>query len=167
MAEAVDAYFAEISLADELRKAGKPYEALDVALRNLHRIPDLITQTVTDYGSFDIGSLPPIETGCTLAAVLDDQRALEEIEAMTLTHPELGPFRRLVAQGHEDLETVRSVRAHVATHPGCLQSTLGKTLGTDGRRTSGLIHQLVLAGMITRRPESRSYALFPTETSRR
>jgi hypothetical protein len=55
---------------------------------------------------------------------------------------------------------VRAIRAHVAANPGCVQSTLGKALGIDGRRTSSLIHQLLLAGFITRQEQGRNYALF-------
>jgi hypothetical protein len=99
MAAEVDAYFAEIDLADDLRKAGKTEEALAVALRNLARVPALITETVAEYGSFDIGSVPPIDAGCTLAAVLEDPQALEQIEAMVVAHAELEPFRQIVVQG--------------------------------------------------------------------
>jgi hypothetical protein len=160
MAAEVDAYFAEIDLADDLRKAGKTEEALAVALRNLARVPALITETVAEYGSFDMGSVPPIDAGCTLAAVLEDPQALEQIKAMVVAHAELEPFRQIVAQGYEDLETVRAILAHVAANPGCVQSTLGKALGIDGRSTSSLIHQLLLAGFITRQEKGRNYALF-------
>jgi hypothetical protein len=160
MAAEVDAYFAEIDLADDLRKADKTEEALAVALRNLARVPALITETVAEYGSFDMGSVPPIDAGCTLAAVLEDPQALEQIKAIVVAHAELEPFRQIVAQGYEDLETVRAILSHVAANPGCVQSTLGKTLGIDGRRTSSLIHQLLLAGFITRQEEGRNYALF-------
>jgi hypothetical protein len=160
MASEVDQYFAEIYLASDLSKAGKTEEALAVALRNLARVPALITETVSEYGSFDIGSMPPIDVGCTLAAVLEDHQALEQIKAMVVAHAELEPFRRVVVQGYEDLETVRTIRAHVAANPGCVQSTLGKALGIDGRRTSSLIHQLLLAGFITRQGHGRNYALF-------
>jgi hypothetical protein len=160
MAAEVDAYFAEIELADDLRKAGKTEEALAGALRNLARVPALITETVAEDGSFDIGRMPPIDDGCTLAAILGDALALKQIEEIVVAHAELEPFRQIVVQGYEDLETVWAIRAHVTANPGCAQSTLGKALGIDGRRTSSLIRQLLLAGFITRQEQGHNYALF-------
>ena len=160
MASEVDQYFAEIHLASDLSKAGKTEEALAAALRNLARIPALITETVAEYGRFDIECVPPIDTGCVLAAVLDDSQALEQIEAMVDAHAELKPYRQAVREAHEDLERMRAIRTHVAANPGCVQSKLGKALGIDGRRTSSLIHRLLLAGFITRQEQGRNYALF-------
>jgi hypothetical protein len=84
---------------------------------------------------------------------------------MVVAHAELEPFCQVVVQGYEDLETVRAIRAHVAANPGCVQSTLGKALGIDGRRTSSLIHQLLLAGFISRQEQGRKYALFSSSAS--
>ena len=159
MASEVDQYFAEIYLASDLSKAGKTEEALAAALRNVARVPALITETVAEYGRFDI-FVPAIDVGCLLAAVLEDSQALEQIEAMVDAHAELKPYRQAVLEAYEDLERTRVIRTHVAANPGCVQSKLGKALGIDGRRTSSLIHRLLLAGFITRQAQGRNYALF-------
>ena len=89
----VDQYYDEINLAEELRKAGKTRLALDAALRNVARVPDLVRETTREYGRFDLGSIPPIEDGCSLAAILGDERALNTIASVVEAHKALEPFQ--------------------------------------------------------------------------
>jgi len=157
----VDQYYDEINLAYELRKAGKTRQALDAALRNVARVPDLVRETTREYGRFDLGSIPPIEDGCSLAAVLGDERALNTIAAVVEAHKALEPWREYVTTGREDLTNVARIRQYIGQQPGCIQSTLGKTLRIDGRRASSLISYLAQAGFVERVKQGGSYALYP------
>jgi len=161
----VDQYYDEINLADGLRKAGRTRQALYAALRNVARVPDLVRETIREYGRFDLGSIPPIEDGCSLAAVLGDERALNTIATVVEAHKALEPWREYVTTGREDLANVARIRQYISQQPGCIQSTLGKTLGIDGRRASSLISQLAQAGLIERVKQRGSYALYPPHTA--
>jgi len=161
----VDQYYEEINLADELRKAGKTRQALDAALRTVASVPDLVRETTRKYGRFDLGSIPPIEVGCLLAAVLGDEHALDTIASVVEAHKALEPWREYVTTGREDLANVALIRQYIDQQPGCIQSTLGKTFGIDGRRASRLISQLDQAGLIERVKQDRSYALYPAGAS--
>jgi hypothetical protein len=161
----VDQYYDEINLADELRKAGKTRQALDVALQNVARVPDLVRETTREYGRFDLGSIPPIEVGCSLAAVLGDEHALDTIASVVEAHKALEPWREYVTTGREDLANAARIRQYIGQQPGCIQSTLGKALGIDGRRASSLISHLAQAGLIERVKQCGSYALYPPHTA--
>jgi len=157
----VDRYYDEINLANELRKAGKTRQALDAALRNLARVPDLVRETTRENERFALGSIPPIEIGCSLAAVLGDEPALDTIASIVEAHKALEPWREYVATGHEDLANIARIRRCIDQQPGCIQSTLGKAIGIDGRRASGLLYYLAQAGLVERVKQGRSYALYP------
>jgi hypothetical protein len=156
----VDRYYDRMLEPDELRKAGHTERALQVALELVGLVPALVAETVALYGRFDITSIPPIETGCMLAAVLGDAPALGRIASVVSSLPELAPWRDVVRRGQEDAEIVGSVRLYVAANPGALQSGLGKALGRDGRAVSRLVGYMYEAGQVRRDKSGRTYALF-------
>jgi len=160
MADSVDRYYAEIGVADDLWRQGKTAAALKAALINLRRVPALVQSAVTEYGRFDLTSVPPIETGCRIAAVLGDEAALEEISSLVNSRQELVPWREVVDQGYVDLTSARLIRRHIEANPGTIQSTLGKALGMDGRYASELAYQLTVAHFVSRERQGRSYALY-------
>lgn len=161
----VDAYYSEIDKADELRKAGRAPEALKAALNNAARIGALVAENKREYGRFDLGSIPPIETGVTLAAVLGDNSAMQEIRSVVESIPELTPWVPIVEQGEQDLESVHTILRLVLTEPGVVQSSLGKRTGLDGRRASNLSYHLAQAGRLRREKVGASYQLFCTNKS--
>jgi hypothetical protein len=161
----VDAYFREIDLADELRKAGRAPEALKAVLTNLARVGALVTQTTGEYGSFDIRTIPPIDTGVTIVAVLGDTSAMQKIRAVVESIPELTPWVAVVEQGEQDLESVRTILSLVSMEPGVAQSSLGKRTGIDGHRASTLSYHLAQAGRLRREKVGASYQLFCTDKS--
>jgi hypothetical protein len=155
-----DRYFDQIFMADELRKDGRPVEALASAIQTLELLPNLIEEWVREYGRFDIKCIPPIETGCILAALLDDEHALQAISGVVDQYMELEPWRRVVAAGWEDLQVVRAIRGWLGSRPGTVQSDLGKDLGRDGRSVARLVHYMSQAGQLRREKEGRSYRLY-------
>ncbi len=161
----VDAYYRDISLADELRKDGRAQEALKAALANLARLPALVSESKREYGQFDLRSVPAVETGITLAAVLEDATAMQRIRAVVENTPEMNPWLVVIEQGEQDLQSVRAILELVSNEPGVVQSSLGKRTGTDGRRASNLSNRLAQAGRLRREKAGASYQLFCTDTS--
>lgn len=161
----VDAYYKEIDLADQLRRAGRAPEALRAALSNMRRVRALVAETTREYGRFDLGSIPPIETGVTLAAVLGDMSAMQKIRGLVESIPELTPWVAVVEQGERDLASVCTILSLVSTEPGTVQSTLGKRTAIDGHRASNLSYHLAQAGRLRREKVGASYQLFCTEKS--
>lgn len=156
----VDRYYERILEADELRKRGQTAQALATALELTALVPSVIEETTSLHGHFDLGSIPPIETGCVLAAILGDVGALDKIEMVVTAHQELVPWREVIEGGRRDMALVAAIRGYLAAHPGAIQSELGHTLGCDGRQTSRLVGYMSQAGQVRREKRGRSYALF-------
>src|SRR5665213_3590693 len=102
----VDRYYERLVEPNELRKHGETSVALRVAQELLRLVPALIQENTSLYGCFDLTSVPPIEEGCVLAAILGDASALDEMEAMVAGHLELEPWHTVVARGREDMAIV-------------------------------------------------------------
>lgn len=158
--EQVDHYYEELDLADSLRKSGRAREALQAATTNITRVPSLVAENLREYGNFAIGSIPPIEVGLTLAAILGEGPTLQWIRTMVDSIPELSRWREVVARAEQDFESVRAIRQLVSQEPGVVQSTLGKRLGIDGRRASDLCARLAQAGLMRREKTGSKYLLF-------
>lgn len=159
MAREVDRYYNQVGLPGELRKHGQTARALSLALDLLGVVPALIRETNHEYGCFNLQSIPPIEEGCILAALLDDERALADIRAVVERHPELQPWVTTVDQGDDNLRAVRAIRDELSRTPGTAQSGLAKVLGLDGRQVSRLVSYLSQAGQVRREMTGQSYTL--------
>jgi len=162
----VDRYYERLLEPESLRKEGRPAAALALALELLELVPALIEETARRYGRFDLTSIPPIEEGCILAAILEDPAALERIAVMVAEHRELAPWRDVVSGAQEDMATVALLEQYLAAHPGSIQSRLRSALGCDGRRVSRLVGYMHQAKKVRREPSGRSYALYLVGTGR-
>ena len=60
-------------------------------------------ETTGEYGSFDIRTIPPIDTGVTIAAVLGDTSAMQKIRAVVESMPELTPWVAVVTRARKTL----------------------------------------------------------------
>jgi hypothetical protein len=158
--EDVDRYYKQILEPDELRKRGQTAQALAMALELTALVPSVIQQTTSLHSQFDLGSIPPIETGCVLAAILGDVGALDKIEMVVTAHQELAPWCAVVEGGRRDLALVAAIRDYLAANPGAIQSELGRRLGCDGRQVSRLVNYMSHAGQVRREMLGRSYALY-------
>ncbi len=156
----VDRYYEQILEPVKLHKRGQTAQALAMALELIALVPSVIEETTSFHGQFDLRSIPPIETGCILAAILRDVGALDKIEMLATAHQELVPWCAVVEGGRRDMALVAAIRGHLAANPGAVQSELGRTLGCDGRQASRLVSHMIQAGQVRREPLGRSYALY-------
>ena len=156
----VDQDYRELDLADSLRKDGRAAEALQVALANVARVQALVPETIREYRRFDLRSIPPIEAGANLAAILGDASAFREIRAVVESKPELAPWQVVVNKAEQDLASVRTIRQLVLQEPGLIQASLGKRIGIEGRRGSDLSYRLAQAGLLRREKRGAGYQLF-------
>lgn len=155
----VDRYFAEIQLADQLRKSGRTQEALTAAIRNAGRVPAFVDETVAEYGGFFIGSVPPLEIGCRLAAVLRNQASLEEFSRIVDSRDALQPWQETITKARAEIVAAERILERIDREPGILQSRIAKALGIPGRTYANLIHEFDLAGLVVRLREGSSYQL--------
>jgi hypothetical protein len=155
----VDLYYERLLEPEQLRKQGKTARALAVALDLLELVPALIEETTRLYGRFDLSSIPPIEEGCVLAAILGDSDAFERIGGVVTEYLELAPWCEVIANGRTNMMLVAAIERQLAVAPGSIQSGLGRAVGCDGRQISRLVGYLIQAGRVSREVSGRSYAL--------
>jgi len=137
-------------------------EAARFVRENLQYIPDWVKETCRDYGSFDIGSIPTIQQGGTVLALLGDDEGLARMREIVASLPELEPWFDEVERHQSDRKLFKAIREVVAAQPGCLQTEVKELVGVeDGRRVANLLSYLDKAGKIVRVKEGRTYCLFP------
>jgi hypothetical protein len=86
-------------------------------------------------GEISIGSIPAIETGGAMMAVMGDRDAIAEMRAAVTAIPDLADWLPAVSGAEEDADLSEQILAAVAATPGLQQNKLKKVTGaTDGRR---------------------------------
>ena len=130
---------------------------------NLGVIPEWVKETRRDYGSFDIRSIPALEQGGTMLALLGDEEGLARMRRIVASSPELEPWTEEVERHRQDLRLCKSLEALVATRRNCLQSEVKELIGAeDGRRVANLLSYLDKAGKIRRVKAGRTYRILPS-----
>ena len=161
-----DAYFDSMSQMQtavsqrDFQKAGR------LVHENLDYIPGLVKETLSDYGSFDIRSVPALEQGGVILALLGDDEGLVRMREIVASTRELKPWVEKVERHQQDLRLFQAILDVVTAHPNCLQTDVkGLVGGADGHRVANLIAYLEKAGEVVRIKAGRTYRLLPPDSS--
>ena len=144
----------------------RDYEsAAEFARENLRCIPEWVKETVRDYGSLHVSSIPGLQQGGTILALLNDREGLRRMSEIVASLPELEPWVERV-QGHRhDRRLFESIQEAVAARPNCRQTEVKGLIGEqDGHRVARLISYLEKAGRIVRVKAGRTYRLLPPDS---
>ena len=135
-----------------------------LARENLEYVPGFVKETCAEYGSFDISSIPVLQQGGTILALLNDNGGLVRMREIVASMPELLPWVENVERHQLDLHLFQAILDAVKKHPNCLQTEVKGLVGeTDGRRVANLISYLDKAGKIVRVKTGRAYNLLPSD----
>ena len=127
---------------------------------NLTYIPGLVKETRHQYGSFDIPSIPSLQQGGKVLALLGDGDGLSRMHEIVRGIPELERWAEKIEEHQYDLRLFQTIQQAVASHPHCLQTSVKELVGeADGRRVANLIAYLEKAGRILRIREGRTHRL--------
>jgi hypothetical protein len=123
-------------------------------------IPGWVSEIIQSYGRFDIGSIPAIEKGGRILALIGDDAGLTEMQTIIVKLPELESWQEQVAQHIKDSVTFKKILDAVTVSPGCLQKDL-KTLieEPNGARLPSLASYLEKVGRIVRIKSGKTYKL--------
>jgi len=104
---------------------------------------------------------PAIYYACRFLPVTGARGQLENIRELVEFLPLLEDFRESVQLAIESIETVKTIRAYLAEHPGTKQNQLKKALDyDDGRYLSQLVKDMEYLGKIERRKSGKTYELY-------
>ena len=159
---ASDAYFDTMS---RMQAAGsnRDFEMAARLIReNLRYIPDWVRETRREYGSFDIRTIPSLQQGGTVLALVGDDEGLAQIHEVVASVPELKPWAEEVERHQQDRRLFEAIQEVVAAQPNRLQTEIKGLIGEDdGHRVANLISWLEKAGKIARVKAGRSYRIVP------
>ena len=160
-----DVYFRTMEKMQEAISKRDYEKAGRLVRENLEYIPRFAKETCAEYGSFDISSIPVLQQGGTILALLNDNEGLVRMREIVASTPELLPWVENVEQHQRDLHLFQAILDTVKKHPNCLQTEVKGLVGeTDGRRVANLISYLDKAGKIVRIKIGRAYNLLPSDS---
>ena len=144
----------------------RDYESAAVLVcENLRCIPEWVKETVQDYGSLHVSSIPALQQGGTILALLNDREGLGHMSEIVASEPELEPWAEKVEGHRHDRRLFEAIQEVVATRPNCRQTELKGLIGEqDGHRVARLISYLEKAGRIVRVKAGRTYRLLPPDS---
>ncbi len=161
-----DAYFDTlVQLQNEISK--QEYENAGLFVRqNLDHLPGWVKGYSGEFGSFNISSIPALERGGTVLALLGDDKELARMHEIVTSVPELLPWVERVERHLSDRRLFQEISKVVAENPNCLQTDIKKLVGeADGRRVANLISYLEKSGRIVRVKAGRTYKLLASDSS--
>ena len=163
---ASDRYFDSMSEMQAALSKRDYGTAAELVRENLRWIPEWVKESVQDYGAFHISSIPALQQGGTILALLNDQEGLTRMSEIVASAPELEPWAEKVERHRHDRRLFESIQELVATRPNCLQTEVKGLIGEqDGHRVARLISYLEKAGRIVRVKSGRTYRLLPPDSA--
>lgn len=157
-----DIYFKEMTALQEAVSKREYEKARRHALEALPHIGGFVDEWLRNGYPFSVDSIPPLEVGGLMFALLNDRDGIERIKNVAVSREQLEKWRSIHVEHEESRTLFRAIENVVATRPGVLQNSLKNEVGTaDGRRVSTLVGWLEKANRIRREPSGNTYALFP------
>lgn len=155
-------YFAAMTALQQAVSARAYDQARCHALEALDHVPGFVDEWMLDGLTFSVQSIPPLEIGGLVFALLDDRSGIELTQSIAASRGQLVKWQGICAEHEESRALFRAIERVVAAQPGVLQNRVKHEVGAaDGRRVSTLIDWLEKAGRIRREPSGTTYALFP------
>ena len=109
---------------------------------------------------FGVASVPPLEYIVDHLTMTTDRKRLKEVKAVLDNPPELRNFYSVIDFASERITLFERIRAYLKAQPGCLQNSLGKALGIDGRAAASLMAQAEARGIVRRERFKSTYKLY-------
>lgn len=135
--------------------------AARLARENLREIPTFVRSTRQSFGDFNISSVPALEVGGTMLALIGDDEGLAEMRRVVTSNQDLEPWADKIEQHEKDRKLFVAILEAVQQNPGCRQSDVKSLVGAeDGRRVATLIGWLEKSGRIRREKRDKTYAIW-------
>ena len=84
-----------------------------LARESLKYVAGFVSETLNSYGIFDIRSIPPLEQGGRILALVGDEDGLSQLEGVVSAISELEPWKAKTAEHWEDLRLFNLIKGHL------------------------------------------------------
>lgn len=160
-----DAYFDTMGRLQTAVTERNYTEAAALVRENLRYLPAWVQECSRDYGSFDIQSIPALEQGGTVLALVADDDGLARMRELVQKTPALHPWAEHLERHEKDRRLFPAIIEAVHENPNCLQTDVKSLVHeADGRRIARLISYLEKAGKLARVKSGRTYKLLPPDS---
>ena len=157
----VNKYFELLGDIQELKTEENFKKMLKYCQRSLQLLDPLINDTISQYGSFDIKSIPAIEIGVSFWAIIEDTDKLLIVKEIVDYFPELNPWKEIVKEAFVQKDTASEISKYIKNNKGFEQKNLKKVLSNnDGRMISYVCYYMALMGRLKREKKGNTYLLF-------
>ena len=157
----VNKYFELLGDIQELKKEENFKKMLKYCQRSLQLLEPLIVDTISQYGGFDIKSIPAIEIGVSFWTIIEDTDKLLNVKEIVDYFPELNPWKEIVKEAFIEKDTVSEISKYIKNNKGFEQKNLKKVLSnSDGRMISRVCYYMELMGRLKREKKGNTYSLF-------
>ena len=96
---------------------------------NLRYIPDWVKETCRQYGSLEVSTIPALQQGGTILALVSDEDGLARMREIVASTVELEPWVENVERHQHDLRLFKMILDVVTKHPNCLQTEVKRLAG--------------------------------------
>lgn len=159
-------YYTLLEKIERARSQQRYFQALNLSLEAVKWLPQLVRETVKEFGQWDTPSIPPLAYACIYLSVLRRRDDLHHINTLLKSIPELIEWLSEVDFALERADLMDKVELFLLENPGFIQAKLGKALGVDGRKTSNLLLYAEQMGLIRREKEGQSYRLYSEKVAK-
>lgn len=149
------------SILFEMALREKDYStAASLAHDYLVEIPNLVARAKKADGSFNLMSIPTLEKGGTVMAVLGKRQWIAEMRKTVEGIPELRLWLSHIEAHERDLVMVEAILKTVGKSPDILQRDISRAIGaSDRRRPAQLLSWLEKARLIRRQKCGKQYQI--------
>ena len=131
-----DAYFDTMTRMQDAVSERNFEEAARLVRENLKYISDWVKETRRDYGSFDISTIPGLQQGGKVLALVGDDEGLVRMTEIVASVAELEPWIEEVKQHQHDRRLFQAILELVAAQPNCRQTDVKGLVGRSRRASS-------------------------------
>jgi len=123
-------------------------------------IPDLIADTIKEYGAFDIAEIPAIERPLPYLACRNDVEKLNFLSDLVNRYSELEPWREMVSRALNMIEVKNEIFSYIKQNPNVKQKDLKKVFPKiDYDLISELLYAADHLELIERTKSGNTYTL--------
>lgn len=155
-----DKYFDNLGMLQEALSKRDYGKASDLTVESLKYITPFVQSEKRQYGSFNIRSIPSLESGGNVLALMGMKNELEEMKNLVNLIPDLKPWKSIVDEHIENIELISKILVTVNDNPNCLQTDVKNLIDfSDGKRIANILYWLDKTRNITRIKKGRTYSL--------
>ena len=118
-------------------------EAARLTRENIRQVVSFVSNTQQEYGTFDISSIPALEQGGTMLALIGDDEGLKDMQDLVRSLPELEPWRSTVVRHEEDRRLFAAILAAIEQNSGCLQTDVKEFVGVIAQDVEAAFPRMV------------------------